>query len=121
MTMVKISPRRKASGGKRSITLQTLRKIAMRISLVVAFATVLSYWHVRSGFEQQAVENLERYVEQKRDRESAVFELASGNIRTFSDAYLREISQMDPLSAEQRFTALFEMRPDGTIRLTEDV
>ncbi len=106
---------------KRSLTLQTLRKIAIRISLVVAAATILSYWHVKTGFEQQATENLERYVEQRRVRESAIFDLASSNIRTFSDSYLREISQMDPLGAEQRFAMLFEQRPDGTTRLTENV
>jgi len=112
---------RKVTSPKRSLTLLTLRKIAIRISLVVAAATILSYWHVKTGFEQQAVDNLERYIEQRRVRESAIFDLASSNIRTFSDAYLREISQMDPLGAEQRFAALFERMPDGTTRLTENV
>ena len=121
MTTLLDAQQHKISRPKRSITLQTLRKIAIRISLVVAAATIMSYWHVRTGFEQQAVENLERYVEQRRVRESAIFDLASSNIRTFSEAYLREISQLDPQGAEQRFSALFEQRPDGTTRLTEDV
>ncbi|WP_445504760.1 PAS-domain containing protein [Microvirga sp. G4-2] len=112
---------RKITSPKRSLTLLTLRKIAIRISLVVAAATIMSYWHVKTGFEQQAIENLEQYVEQRRVRESAIFDLASSNIRTFSDAYLREISQMDPQGAEQRFANLFEQHPDGTTRLTENV
>jgi len=112
---------RKVSSPKRSLTLLTLRKIAIRISLVVAAATILSYWHVKTGFEQQAIESLERYVEQRRVRESAIFDLASSNIQTFADSYLREISQMDPQGAEQRFSSLFEQRPDGTMRLTENV
>ncbi|MCB5175857.1 PAS-domain containing protein [Microvirga lenta] len=106
---------------KHSVTRETLRKITIRISIVVAIATILSYWHVRSGFEQQATENLERYVEQRRVRESAIFDLASSNIRTFADAYKREISQLDPQGAEQRFSALFQQHPDGTTRLSEDV
>ncbi|MCG7391770.1 PAS-domain containing protein [Microvirga sp. ACRRW] len=118
-------PGRTASSGvtspKRSLTLQTLRKIAIRISLVVAAATILSYWHVKTGFEQQATENLERYVEQRRERESAIFDLASSNIQTFSESYLREIRQMDLLGAEQRFATLFEQHSDGTTRLTENV
>ena len=121
MTTIEHVQQHRAASPKRSITLLTLRKIAVRISLVVAAATILSYWHVRTGFEQQAVENLERYVEQRRVRESAIFDLASSNTRTFSEAYLREISQLDPQGAEQRFSALFEQRPDGTTRLTEDV
>jgi len=121
MTSLTPTESRKVSSPKRSLTLLTLRKIAIRISLVVAAATIMSYWHVKTGFERQATESLERYVEQRRVRESAIFDLASSNIRTFSESYLREISQMDPQGAEQRFAALFERRPDGTTRLTEDV
>jgi PAS domain S-box-containing protein len=121
MTSITPIEPRKISSPKRSLTLLTLRKIAIRISLVVAAATIMSYWHVKTGFEQQAVESLERYVEQRRVRESAIFDLASSNIRTFSDSYLREISQMDPQGAERRFSALFEQLPDGTTRLTENV
>jgi PAS domain S-box-containing protein len=106
---------------KQSIAARTLRKIAIRISLVVAVATALSYWHIRTGFEQQARDNLERYVEQRRERESAVFNLASGNVRAFAEAYGRELQQADPREAERRFATLFETRPDGTTRLTEDV
>src|SRR5688500_5601831 len=121
MTSLESTAPGKITSPKRSLTLLTLRKIAIRISLVVAAATIMSYSHVKTGFGQQATENLERYVEQRRVRESAIFDLASSNIRTFSDSYLREISQMDPQGAEQRFAALFEQRPDGTTRLTENV
>ncbi|WP_457089975.1 PAS-domain containing protein [Microvirga sp. P5_D2] len=121
MTMFKNKRAAKDGRRKRSITLKTLRTIAVRISLVVAVATVLSYWHVRSGFEEQATESLNRYVEQRRVRESAIFNLASSNVKTFSDAFIRELSQLDPQGAEQRFASLFETRPDGTLRLTEDV
>ncbi len=120
MTSPSSRPALRARTG-RSITRLTLRRIAIRISLVVAAATILSYWHVRSGFERQAFQILERYVEQRRIRESAIFDLASGNLRTFSDAYLREIRNADPREAEQRFSTLFEARPDGTTRLTEAV
>jgi PAS domain S-box-containing protein len=112
---------RAASPPKSSIVRQTLRKIAARISLVVVIATVLSYWHVRTSFEHEALENLERYVAQRQVRESAIFDLASGNVRTFAEAFRREIRQADPQEAEQRFASLFETRPDGTTRLTEDV
>jgi PAS domain S-box-containing protein len=100
---------------------RALRNVAVRISIVVAAATVVSFWHVRTGVERQAIENLERYVEQRRVRESAVFEIASGNIETFATAYQQAIRQTDPREAEQRFSSLFEARDDGTTRLTADV
>lgn len=106
---------------KGSLARRTLRNVALRISIVVALVTVVSFYHVRTGIERQAVESLERYVEQRRVRESAVFELASGNLETFSQAYAQAISQTDPREAEQRFASLFEVRDDGTTRLTQDV
>jgi PAS domain S-box-containing protein len=104
-----------------SLARRTLRNVAVRISVVVAIATVVSFWHVRSGIERQAVEGLERYIEQRRGRESAVFDIASGNVETFAGSYAQAIRQTDAREAEQRFASLFESRPDGTTRLTRDV
>ena len=47
----------------RSLTQRTLWRVAIRISVVVAIATILSYWNVRSGLEGQALEQLASYVE----------------------------------------------------------
>ena len=104
----------------RSIARRTLLNVAARISLVVALASIVSYWHVRSGLERQALEYLERYVEQRRVRESAIFELASGNLGIFAKAYLEELRWTDVREAETRFDSLFEARPDGTHRLREE-
>ena len=92
-----------------------------RISIVMAVATAISYWNVRTGLESQGLENLERYVEQRRDRESAIFQLASGNVATFATAYAVALQQTDLREAESRFAALFEERPDGTARIRESV
>jgi hypothetical protein len=35
----------------RSLTQRTLWRVAIRISVVVAIATIVSYWNVRSGLE----------------------------------------------------------------------
>ena len=114
-----VSPQ-SANSANTSIARRTLRNVAVRITIVVAIATVISYWHVRTGIERQTLESLERYVEQRRVRESAVFELASSNIETFATAYQQAIQQTDPRDAEQRFASLFETRDDGTTRLTRD-
>ena len=64
----------------RSLTQRTLWRVAIRISVVVALATIVSYWNVRSGLEDQALEQLASYVEQRQARESAIFELASDHL-----------------------------------------
>jgi signal transduction histidine kinase/ActR/RegA family two-component response regulator len=103
----------------RSLAGRTLRRVALRISLVVAIATVLSYWNVRSGLEEQALEQLASYVEQRRERESAVFELASDHLEAFAESYRRRLARLNPVPLNVRFDALFERREDGTTRLRE--
>ena len=101
---------------------RTLRNVAVRISIVVAVATVVSFWHVRTGVERQAIVKALSATSNNGACGRALFSrLASGNIETFATAYRQAIRQTDPREAEQRFSALFESRDDGTTRLTADV
>ena len=109
----------RARGG--SLTHRTIRKVAIRIGVVVAVATVVSFWHVREGLERQSLDQLEKYVEQRRVRESAVFVLASDHLDTFIKAYGRGLSVAADEDPNPRFAALFETRPDGTTRLRRQV
>ncbi|MDQ4061164.1 MAG: PAS-domain containing protein [Pseudomonadota bacterium] len=95
--------------------------MAARIALVVAVATVLSYWHVRSALESQALGSLEKYVEQRRARESSIFHLAADNLEAFANYYAERLRVTDAAAAQQRFAELFELRPDGTTRLRAQV
>jgi hypothetical protein len=104
-----------------SLTRRTLWQVAVRISLIVAIATVASYWHVRSGFEAQALGQLEDYVEQRRARESGVFALAGEHLDLFTQAFQRRLRANAAAEADARFDDLFETRPDGTTRLRESV
>lgn len=100
-----------------SITRRTLWKVAVRISLVVAAATVISFWNVRDGLEGQALEHLEEYHKQRQERESAVFILAGENLDTFAKQFEQHLATLDGSSAAARFDTLFESRDDGTTRL----
>jgi signal transduction histidine kinase len=108
-----------ARGRSRSLTGRTLWRVAIRISVVVAIATIVSYWNVRSGLEDQALVQLASYVEQRRVRESAIFELASEHLDAFAESYRRRLARLDPVPLNVRFDALFERREDGTTRLRE--
>lgn len=102
---------------QRSLTQRTLWKVAARIALVVIVATIVSYWHVRSGLEQQALEQLGKYVEERRARESNIFVLATDHLQAFSRTYRERLATAEPVQTQFRFDALFERRDDGTIRL----
>jgi len=104
---------------RNSLARRTLRRVAIRMIVVVAIATVLSYWYVRSGLEDQALEHLQKYVEQRGARESGIFVLASDNLETFAAAYRERAMTIDAADAHRRFGELFEQRSDGTTRLRE--
>ncbi len=103
----------------RSLIGRTLVTVALRIGIVVALATVLGYWHVRSGLEKQALVQLEEYVEQRRVRESAVFVLAADQLETFAGAYRAGLAAPPSLMTQARFDQLFERRADGTVRVRQ--
>ncbi len=106
---------------RHSLARRTLRSVAIRMSIVVAIATLLSYWYVRAGLENQARTHLEDYAEQRSVRESGIFVLASDNLKSFTEAYRTELRRTAPGIVARRFDELFERRADGTTRLRERV
>ena len=114
-----------APDGSSTLARQTLWRVAIGIGAVVTLATVVSYWTVRSGLEEQALEQLEKYVEQRRVRESTVFTLAREDLEAFADAYRREyrlqLEEIGTTGPRIRFDELFETRDDGTTRVRERV
>ena len=102
-----------------SLTRKTLIKVAIRIAMVVAIATVISYLHVRSSLQRQALEQLGEYVEQRGMRESSIPLLAEDNLRLFTQDYARRLSVLGEVDPKVRFAELFRESEDGNIRLRE--
>ena len=103
-----------------SLARRTLWRVAFRIGLVVAVATVVSFWHVRSGLEDQALDQLAQYSNERSARESAIFELATDNLVAFTEAYDTALREADMGYVHARFETLFEPQADGTLRLGPD-
>ena len=100
----------------RSITDRTLRRVALRICIVVAISSLIGFFHVRYGFEQQALVELGRYVEQRQIRESTPFELATEDLQAFVAEYeFRRPACLLPV-VERDFRRLFVRSADGTYR-----
>jgi signal transduction histidine kinase len=103
-----------------SLARRTLWRVAFRIGLVVAVATVVSFWHVRSGLEDQALNQLAQYSKERSARESAIFELASDNLLAFTEAYDTALRAADMAYVHASFETLFDPQADGTLRLGPD-
>jgi len=98
---------------------QTLIQMAIRIAIVVAAATVISYLHVSNSLQVQALEQLRNYIEQRGMRESNLFLWARDNLLTFKEEYVQRLAQLGDFDPQARFDELFVKYPDGSLRLQE--
>lgn len=105
----------------RSLTLRTLLHVAIRITLVVIVASVIGYYHVSQSLQTQTLDRLAEYMQQRGMRESSIFLLARDNLRTFAEAYDERLALSIATDWSGQFAELFEILPDGSIRLKEAI
>ena len=99
-----------------SLARATLLKMGVRIGVVIALATLFSYLHMLNSLRGEALQQMERYVAERSQREQATFVLAEDNHALLGKALEERIqawSQQDP---NPRFDSLFTQLPDGSVR-----
>ncbi|MEM9945800.1 MAG: ATP-binding protein [Cyanobacteria bacterium P01_D01_bin.36] len=104
-----------------SLTVKTLLNMSLRVALVVVVSTTVSYFHVMHSLEIQTGQQLERYITERGQRESTLFQLAEDNLTSLRDRFLQEIdSPFDQETAKQEIAAQFNQQffrwNDGTTR-----
>ncbi|ALG66726.1 SpoIIE family protein phosphatase [Beggiatoa leptomitoformis] len=99
-----------------SLSHRTMLSMAGRIALVVIGVTLLSYWHFISSLETQTLAQLEKYVAERGQRESSIFQLAEDNHKTLKQALLQQLADFGETDPKAEFDALFEQWTDGTTR-----
>ncbi|MEK8017610.1 MAG: histidine kinase dimerization/phospho-acceptor domain-containing protein, partial [Candidatus Parabeggiatoa sp.] len=102
---------------KESLTRTTLIKMGIRIAIVIFAVTLLSYWHVMSNLELQVLEQLEKYIVERGQRESHLFQLIEESQKVFKQEFISRYSEMDKQRPLTKFNQLFEKREDGSTRL----
>lgn len=75
-----------------SLTVKTLLNMSLRVALVVVVSTTVSYFHVMHNLEIQTGQQLERYITERGQRESTLFELAEDNLTSLRDRFIEEIN-----------------------------
>jgi signal transduction histidine kinase len=90
--------------------------MGVRIGILIALTTLVSYLHMFQTLKVEALQQLERHVAERSQREQAIFVLAEDNHALLKKALEERIqawSQQDP---NPRFDSLFTPLPDGTVR-----
>ncbi|UYL07494.1 ATP-binding protein [Bdellovibrio sp. SKB1291214] len=107
---------------------KTYRKISEKITLtlavwlfiITALATFFSYLHITSIVTSLVMENLDKYIEVRSDRESQVFRLATKNQQIL--AHRLEWHLKNGLDrVDERFNKIFRKYPDGATREKDEI
>jgi signal transduction histidine kinase len=95
--------------------------MGVRIAVVIALTTLFSYLHMLHTLRHEAVQQMERHVTERSQREQAVFVLAEDHhtlLKKALEARIQAWSVMDP---NPRFDSLFTPMPDGSVRIRSEI
>lgn len=96
--------------------MDVMLQMAVRVSIVIIAVSALTYWHIYKTLVSSTIDGLEHYIQERGQRESAIFKLAESNHEIFRATYLAHWQQ-DFFYNEPFFWQVFERRPDQTIHL----
>ncbi|MCY1076952.1 ATP-binding protein [Archangium lansingense] len=90
--------------------------MGVRIAVVIALTTFVSYLHMLRTLRIEALAQLEQHVSERIQREQAIFLLAEDNLAVLEKALEERIRTLGPEDVGARFDSLFVRLPDGTVR-----
>ena len=101
---------------KRSLTYSTLIQMGLRIAIIVVLVTVLCYIHLISTLEQLTMEQLEKYIVERGQRESQLFQLAQDNHIILKQELLSRLNEPRDPHLETLFDQRFTRDAEGVLR-----
>ena len=101
---------------KSSLTYKIILNMALRITIVVLISTTFSYFHIMSNLELQTKQQLDKYITQRGQRESFIFQLSQDNVELLSKNINREISLNPAKDFNTEFKRIYFPWNDGTMR-----
>ncbi|SMD07622.1 diguanylate cyclase [Sporomusa malonica] len=102
-----------------SLAMDVLLKMAIGATLVVLLVTSLGYWYVYGKAEQEAIDNLKKFVINRTQHEAIMFKLAEDNLHVFKNKYLTSYQVAHEFSDED-FDALFFRDAKGATRMKRE-
>ena len=99
----------------RSLTYETLLRVAVGVALIVALSSGITYWLIYNQLEQRALERLQEYSRQRTQLHEARFALGKAFHEVIKADLIRRYQQ-STLAEGRRFDALMQRDPDGAWR-----
>lgn len=101
---------------KDRLTTSMLLQMAIRLAFIVVLVAGATYWHITTIYEAQVVETLKKYIKERSDKESLIFELAAENHKVFKNHFVDAFNSKINVT-ESEFNQRFINQEDGTTRL----
>ena len=90
--------------------------MGVRIAVVITLTTLVSYFHMLRTLRGDALQQMERHVVERSQREQAIFLLAEDNHGLLKTALRERIEAWSQRDPNPRFDSLFTPLPDGSVR-----
>ena len=101
---------------KDRLTSAMLLQMSIRLTLIVVLVSAATYWHITTIYEGQVVETLDKYIKERSEKESAIFQLAADNHTTIKQRFLNAYQSGQNVT-DTEFSKYFIKQDDGTTRL----
>lgn len=92
-----------------------IKAIALRVSIVIILGGVGNYWLNYQILREQTLEELDKYIQERVEREDFYYSLAKKNMDFVENDFLDQYSHFIP-NIEKKFDARFEISPNGSLR-----
>jgi two-component system NtrC family sensor kinase len=99
-----------------SLARATLFKMGVRIAIVISLTTFVTFLHMLQRLRGEALQQMERHVIERSQREQAIFLLAEDNHALLKKALAQRFQALSQQDPNPRFDSLFTQLPDGTVR-----
>lgn len=100
-----------------TISARAMRQMALRIAIVTAVITAISYIYTYLSYQREALAYLEKYVAARSELESQPFVLAQTNTRMVRDEFVRRLAMEPAEDVAKRFHGLMRQDADGMWRV----
>ncbi|NRD72530.1 response regulator [Shewanella sp. VB17] len=101
---------------KDRLTTSMLLQMAIHLTFIVILVAGVTYWHITTTYEFQAVETIKKYIKERSEKESLVFELATENHQVFKQHFIDAFNSNNDVS-EEEFNKSFLHKEDGITKL----
>lgn len=102
-----------------SIARKTLLHLAVPISLIIAGGVLVAFWHFYNSSQTQYLNQMDQYVQERTERERALFQLAETNLKLLQENFLHHYGVMPRNVFLQKFEQGFQQKSDGSWRNSE--